>query len=409
MNLIKGSYFKNAFVTIRNAKLRNFWTILGVIIGVTSFILVVGISEGIKLQIATQVNQYGKDIITVRPSLVQVSGSSLDSLSLLTGVNVSGSLSRNDLKIIEGSKDVSSVVPESVMSAKIVGTQGSYRNGLVIGTTPNFLSFLNQSLSYGSFLNSNVSSNQVVVGSSAAGELFNVDVPLGQTVMINNQPFVVEGILNPFPSTPLSSGSEFNKALFITYNQAMEMTNNTITTYQIMAKPSKPNLLDQAKGHIYNNLLQSHNGQNNFEVLDQTQSANSTTGVLKLINKLIIGLSIISLTVGGIGIMNVMLVSVTERYHEIGIRKALGATNRQILNQFLIESTTLSTIGGLIGIILAYVIDLVMRMFTNIQPSISWQIVALAFGASLIVGVVFGSLPALKAAKKAPIDALRSE
>lgn len=409
MILIKGSYFKSALATIRNSKLRNFWTTLGVIIGVTSFILVVGISEGIKLQIANQINLYGKDIITIRPSSVQVSGSSLDSLSLLAGINVSGSLSENDVHIIQRSKDVSQVVPESAMTADVIGTAKSYKSGLVVGTTNNFLSFFNQSLSYGSFLSSNISSNQVVVGSLAASELFNEDVPLGQTVMINNQPFIVEGILNPFPSTPLSSGSEFNRALFINYNQAESMTNNTITTYQILAKPTKPNLLNQTKNSIYSNLLQSHNGQNNFEVLDQNQSSNSSSSILKLISKLIIGVSVISLVVGGIGIMNVMLVSVTERYHEIGIRKALGATNRQVLNQFLIESTTLSTIGGLIGVIFAYFVDLIMRMFTNIEPSITWQIVLLALLASILDGIIFGSLPALKAAKKAPIDALRSE
>ncbi len=409
MILIKGSYFKSALATIRNSKLRNFWTTLGVIIGVTSFILVVGISEGIKLQIANQINSYGKDIITIRPSSVQVSGSSLDSLSLLAGINVSGSLSENDVHIIQRSKDVSQVVPESAMTADVIGTAKSYKSGLVVGTTNNFLSFFNQSLSYGSFLSSNISSNQVVVGSLAASELFNEDVPLGQTVMINNQPFIVEGILNPFPSTPLSSGSEFNRALFINYNQAESMTNNTITTYQILAKPTKPNLLNQTKNSIYSNLLQSHNGQNNFEVLDQNQSSNSSSSILKLISKLIIGVSVISLVVGGIGIMNVMLVSVTERYHEIGIRKALGATNRQVLNQFLIESTTLSTIGGLIGVIFAYFVDLIMRMFTNIEPSITWQIVLLALLASILDGIIFGSLPALKAAKKAPIDALRSE
>ena len=135
----------------------------------------------------------------------------------------------------------------------------------------------------------------------------------------------------------------------------------------------------------------------------------TTDDVLNLLTKLIAGTAAISLLVGGIGIMNVMLVSVAERMHEIGIRKAVGATNRQILNQFLIESSLLSLIGGILGILLAGAVVLFIRLATNLTPVISWQIVLLATVVSFLVGIVFGTAPALKAARKAPIEALRSE
>ena len=144
-------------------------------------------------------------------------------------------------------------------------------------------------------------------------------------------------------------------------------------------------------------------------MLQQSQSVVGTNGVLELLTRLIAGVAAISLLVGGIGIMNVMLVSVAERTHEIGIRKAVGATNRQILSQFMIESSTLSFTGGVIGITLAYLIDLSLRLATNLQPLISWQIVVVASGVSLLVGIIFGSVPALKAARKDPIEALRGE
>jgi len=130
---------------------------------------------------------------------------------------------------------------------------------------------------------------------------------------------------------------------------------------------------------------------------------------LELLTRLITGVAAISLLVSGIGIMNVMLVSVTERLHEIGIRKAIGATNRQILSQFLVEATVLSLAGGLIGIAVSYAIDGALRLFTGLQPAITWQIVVIAAGVSLLVGMIFGSVPALKAARKDPIQALRSE
>ena len=131
--------------------------------------------------------------------------------------------------------------------------------------------------------------------------------------------------------------------------------------------------------------------------------------ILDLLTKLVAGVAAISLLVGGIGIMNVMLVSVSERTHEIGIRKAVGATNSQILSQFMIEATTLSVVGGVIGVALAYAVDGLLRLLTDLRPVISWQAVVLAFGVSLIVGVVFGTIPALKAARRDPIEALRSE
>ena len=410
MKLLNDGQLKSAFNAFRNTKLRNFWTMLGVIIGVTSFILVVGISEGVKLQILGQVQHIGSDILTIRPNNIQISGSSLDSLTLLSGINVSGSLSPNDLSRVANTKGVKEVVPMSAMTAQIKGSGGSYKKGLVIGTTPNFDTLLNQGLSYGNFLNSTSNmDNQVVVGSQAAIDLFNEDVPLGQTVLINNQPFVVRGILDPFPATPLSSGAEFNKALFISYGNSEQMTNNTVTTYEILALPNDPSQALKVQKNIESSLLASHGGQYDFRVLNQDQNLKSSTAILDLVTKLVIGVSAISLLVGGIGIMNVMLVSITERTHEIGIRKALGATNRQILEQFLVESTTLSFIGGLIGVILAYIIDLVLRLFTDIEPSISVTIIILALIISTVIGVIFGSIPAFKAAKKEPIDALRSE
>ena len=410
MRLINDGQIKSAIDAFRLAKFRNFWTMLGIIIGVASFILVVGISEGIKLQISGQISKVGTDIITIRPNAVQVTGSSSDSLALLSGLSVSGSLSSKDLALIANTNGVKQVVPESAMSANIKGTLRSYKNGLVIGTTPNFASVLNQNLSYGNFLSSTANQdNQVVVGSQAAIDLFNEDVPLGQTVYINGNPFTVSGILNPFSATPLSSGAEFNKALFISYGNSESMSNNTVTTYQILALPNNPNKTIATKNAIYSRLFNNHGGQSDFQVLDQAQNLNSSSSILDLMTKLIIGVAAISLLVGGVGIMNVMFVSVSERMHEIGIRKAMGATNRQILNQFLIESTTLSVIGGLIGILIAYFIDLVLRLFTNIQPSITINIVLIATLISIIVGIIFGSFPAFKAARKEPIDALRSE
>lgn len=410
MKSISKGQIKAGLDVVRRTKIRNFWTMLGIIIGVASFILVVAISEGVKQQISGHIDKIGPDLITVEPQVIHANGASLDSLALLSGLSVSGSLSPTDISTVSNTKDVSQVASLSALQASIKGNEATYNQGVVIGTTPNFASMLNQSMEYGSFLiGQDDQSNGVVLGNLAARYLFNEDVPLGLPLFINGQTYHVRGIFNLFPSTPLSSGSEFNKSVFITYNNSLSLTNNTVTTYEILAKPDKLSDTKAATNGIYKNLLNSHGGLANFTVLDQAQVLSNSNVVLNLVTKLITGVAAIALLVGGIGIMNVMMVSVTERMHEIGIRKAVGATNHQILQQFMIESSLLATVGGVIGIIVALVLDVLLRLFTNLQPQISVTIVVFALVVSLAIGIVFGSFPAYKAAHKDPIEALRSE
>jgi putative ABC transport system permease protein len=410
MRSITKGQIKAGIDAVRQTKLRNFWTMLGVIIGVTSFISVVAISEGVKQQITGHIAQTGNDVITVEPSTIKVSGSSFNTLDLLTGLSVSGSLSNSDISRVANTKGVSEVTPLSALSANVRGNQSAYPNGLVIGAYPDFPGIISNSMQYGNFLSdSDTQTNGVVLGSQAAQDLYNENVPLGLPLTINGQTYTVRGIFNPFPATPLSSSSAFNKAVFISYANSENLTNNSITTYEVLAKPTDPKQTTVVTKQIYNNLLASHNGQVDFSVLDQAQNVANSNAVLNLITRLIIIVAGISLLVGGIGIMNVMLVSVTERMHEIGIRKAVGATNRQILNQFMLESMMLSTVGGMIGVFLAVLIDIALRLVSNLQPIISWQILVITLFISILIGLVFGSIPALKAARKDPIEALRAE
>jgi len=191
---------------VRRTKLRNFWTMLGIIIGVASVISIIAISEGVKQQISGHISQTGNDVITIEPSTIKVSGSSLNSLALLSGLSVSGSLSNTDISRVANTKGVSQAAPLSAMSASVKGNQSSYANGLVIGTYPNFPNIVNNSMQYGSFLTSfDTDTNGVVLGNQASMDLYNEDVPLGQQLLINGQVYTVRGILNAFPATPLSS------------------------------------------------------------------------------------------------------------------------------------------------------------------------------------------------------------
>jgi ABC-type antimicrobial peptide transport system permease subunit len=399
-------HLKAGLDSVRGAKMRNFWTMFGIIIGVTSVITIVGIGEGVKQQVSHQLQQFGADLITVRPA--QFQGSS--SFDVLSGLGISGTLSSKDAGTVARVKAVGLSAPLAAVAGTVRNDQDQvYRGGVVLGTGAQLPLLLNQGLSYGSFFSAESDlTHAAVIGQGVAQGLFHENIPLGRSFSVNGHNFIVGGIMNSFISTPLSQQINFNQAIFIPYQTAEQLTNGTALTYEILVKPADPKQTAQTVSAVRQALTKAHGGQSDFSVLKPNQNLSANNAILDLLTRLIAGVAAISLIVGGIGIMDVMLVSVTERLHEIGIRKAVGATNRQILSQFMIESGLLSLTGGVIGIILSLLIDLGLRIFTTLQPQISWPVVLLATLVSLLVGVVFGSVPALKAARKHPIEALRS-
>lgn len=405
-------HFKAGIDSVRGAKLRSFWTMFGVIVGVVSVITIIGIGQGVSQQVTGQIHHLGNDLITVRPAQLHPGGDhGNNSTSLLSdSSSLSGTLRPRDITTVKQVKGVASSAPLTIVTGKVSGNQGNYDEGFVIGTSTDLSSLLNQSVAYGSFLRPEDDGyNAAVLGPHAAESLFDEDVPLGRSFTFHDQRFIVRGIFNNFTTTPLTQETDFNNAIFIPSDVAEKLTNGAAPTYEILAKPSNAQQIDQVAASIQKALDKSHGGQSNLAVVSGNQNVVASQDILSLLTKLVAGVAAISLLVGGVGIMNVMLVSVSERTHEIGIRKAVGATNRQILSQFMVEAATLSVIGGTIGIILAFAIDGLLRLFTDLRPVISWQAVVLAFGVSLVVGIVFGTIPALKAARRDPIEALRSE
>jgi putative ABC transport system permease protein len=397
--------------SLKHSKLRSFWTMFGVIIGVAAVITIVAIGNGIKQQIGSQIHQYGSNIITVRTSELSFgSGSSVNNVSALSGLSVSGPLTGSDYSTVSKASGVNSSAPLSLVSGQVSGDNGVYKNGFVIGTTPDLSNLLNQSLAYGNFIgNQDAGTSVAVLGPKAALSLFNEDVPLGRSFKFREHNFLVEGIFNDFNSSPLSQQADFNNAVFIPYDVGQSLTNNTSPVYEILARAAVQSETNQVAHNIKSALNSTHGGQSGFTILTGSQNLAVNNSILGLLTKLIAGVAGISLLVAGIGIMNVMLVSVSERVREIGIRKAVGATNRQILSQFMLESALISFIGGVIGIALAFFIDFAIRISTDFRPDITWQIVVIASGVSLFFGIVFGSIPAIKAAAKDPIEALRAE
>jgi len=412
MKSVTHGHIKEGINAVRSAKLRSFWTMLGVIIGVTSVITVVAIGEGIKQQISGQIHHFGINVITVRPTELQTSSSSGNSgFNILSGLNITAPLTAKDYLAVKHSKGVIAASPLTIATGKVTTDHSTYSDGFVIGATGDLPSLINQSMAFGTFISDqdDTGSNVAVLGQHAADKMFDVDVPLGHSFTFHGQTFIVKGIFNSFATTPLSQQADFNNAIFIPNDVAESLTNNTAPTYAILARSAKAGQTAAVANNVKDSLQKSRGGNGSFEVLTGDQNLGTSNSILNLLTHMIAGIAAISLLVGGIGIMNVMLVSVAERMHEIGIRKAVGATNQQILSQFVIESSILTLTGGIIGILLSLLIDVGLRLATNLKPIINWQIVVIATAVSLLVGIVFGSVPAVKAARKAPIDALRSE
>ena len=398
-------HIRTAVVTMRTNRWRSLLTMFGIIVGVASVIVIVGISQGVKNEITGQVNQYSKNVITVSSKAASISSFGVSSIPAVS------TLTNKDVNSISKIKGVEASVPMEILSGATTGDVTD-PSAIVIGTTQQLPEVLNQTLAYGAFFNDQTSNiYNAVLGSKAAAGLFKNSVPLGYSLAWRNQQFVVDGVFNSFSATPFSNNTIYNQAIFIPISAASQLSpgNNNNSIFQILVKVKNSKLLPIVDKKISRTLVANHSGQKDFSVLLPSQVAQNNNGILNLMTELTIGIAIISLFVGGVGIMNVMLVSVTERMHEIGIRKAIGASNQQILSQFLIEAITVSVSGGLIGIVVAIVVDTILKFVTNLSPALNWQIFVLATLISIIIGIIFGLVPAIRASRKEPIEALRAE
>lgn len=402
---------KMALQSVRSTKWRSMLTMLGVIIGIVSVVMTVGIGEGVKHEVAIEAKQFGDDLITVRPGNIQQSnGKLVSNTDLLFGLSTINGLTEKDLHTIKRSDHVRVAAPLSVVPGTVKSGTRTLDHSVVLATNSDLPAALNRTVPYGDFFDvRGETDNFAILGRHVGAELFNDSIPLGQSFNFRGQSFVVRGMFNEFRSTPLSPVSNFNNAIFIPYKVAEKQTGNSTQMYSILVKPDKPENTEKAIASINKSLLKSHGGQKDFSVLNQERNLEASSNVLNVITTMITAIAAISLLVGGVGIMNIMLASVTERMHEIGIRKAVGATNRQILHQFVLESAVLSLFGGVIGILLSLVGVFGLRLYTDLRPIISWQAIVIASATSLIIGIVFGALPAIRAARKDPIEALRHE
>lgn len=404
---------KMALRSIGANKLRAFLTMLGIIIGVGSVVTINSIGQGLQSQVAKQVTDLGSNIVFVTPGKIIADkkdgkqGGFNPSASIGTST-----LTLDDVETVRKTEHVANVTYLALLSgiANHNGTQDS--SALLIATTPSYPDVLqSQKIDSGRFIKDvDLNANVVVLGAAARDNLIGKDASaLDQTIEIRQTQFKVIGVLKSTDSGGSFGGPSLDDAIYLPTGSAKTLTKTDLSIYRIGTKVDDSKNVDATVAKIKSTIKKAHGDQEDFSVLTQKDLLSTINTILTALTGAIAAIASISLLVGGIGIMNMMLVTVTERTREIGLRKALGATSMMVLFQFLIEAVVLTVLGGLIGVGLALIGGNAAGSLIKVTPVFTNSVIAMAFGISAAVGIIFGIAPAVKAARMKPIDALRYE
>ena len=402
------SMLSEAWHAMSANRLRTFLTMLGMVIGVGAVVLMMAIGEGAQQSIKRSIDSMGSNLFVILSGSSSTSGSRSASGS-------SSTLNMNDATAIGDLEDIGAIAPISVGNAQII-YGGNNSNSAIVGTTPSYFSIRRWDVESGElFSDADIrsASRVALVGKTVVENLFGDEVdPIGKTIRIKKSPFIVVGVLEAKGQS--FDGRDQDDTVIVPITTAQrKLFGNQIpgSVRMIMAQAKSEKYMGVAEDAINDLVRQRHNirenAESDFSIRNLTAMAKTASETAKTMSMLLGAIASISLLVGGIGIMNIMLVSVTERTREIGIRMAIGAREKDILLQFLLEACVISIVGCVIGVGLGLGGALLVKKMVGAEILISMQSIVLAFSVAASVGVFFGYYPASKAAKLHPIEALR--
>lgn len=398
---------KESWVSISGNKIRSFLTVLGIVIGVMAVVIMVAVGETVQKQITDQFSSLGTNTIMIRAGAAQQAGVRTGNRQTLT---------IQDAEVIAQLPDVAAVSPVQNAAAQVIYGNKNWATSMV-GVYPDYTSVQNIEIEYGTFFNQSAvrnASTYAVIGPTTAEELGLPKDPVGEVIRVQNTPFVIVGVTKARGDSAMGSQDDMIIIPITTLKKRLQGSRfpNSVNMITLKLYPDADNVLATEQLTVL--LRQRHNlkdsDADDFQIMDMKQvmeTMNTVTGYMKL---LLIAIAGVSLLVGSIGIMNMMLVSVAERTREIGIRKAIGARERQIIIQFLSESILISFIGSMAGLLIGVGLSQGVGRFVmgyNV-PFSAWSVI-LSVSVAVVVGLVSGVVPALKAAKLNPIDSLRYE
>jgi len=388
-------------------KVRSGLTILGIVIGISSVIAMVSIGQGASGQIQSSIQGLGSNLLTVMPGFLQPGRGIVSS-----GRGAAQSLKNEDIAILQQLSGAANVSPELNRRFQITSSLGNNTNSTVIGVTEAYPLVRNVTVDNGSFISQNQSQSLgrvAVLGPTAAQDLFGDSDALGKTIRINRVDFKVIGTLQTKGSAGFFNPDD---SVFVPLSTMQKVLAGADYLSTIAVSVTQKDLMPDVQAAATAALAAKHRvdpQSPDFSILSQADILGTLTQVTNTFTAFLASIAGISLIVGGIGIMNMMLTTVTERTREIGLRKAIGAKKRDISTQFLVEAVMLTFLGGAFGIALGWLIATVVSRVAGIATSVSLSSILLAFGVSASIGLVFGYYPARRAASLNPIAALRYE
>ncbi len=405
--MIAKDIIRETYGVLSANKARSGLTILGIVIGIASVIAMVSIGQGVGGQIQSSIEGLGSNLLTVMPGNIQPGRGVVSS-----GRGSAQTLKNDDADAISVLPGVAAVSPEFTRRFQVLSPLGNNTNTTILGVTEGYVAVHNVTIDNGAFITASQESSLsrvTVIGPSVATELFGDDDPMGKNIRINKINFKVVGILKS------KGGSGFNNPddmIMVPLNTMQKILAGVDYLSTISVSVIEKDNMENMKSDITTALYEKHKVDDStadFSILSQADIMSTLNTVINTFTMFLAAVAGISLLVGGIGIMNMMLTTVTERTREIGLRKAVGAKRKDISNQFLVESVMLTFIGGVIGVFLGWLISMVISNLASIPTTVSLSSVLLAFGVSAFIGIVFGYYPARRAASLNPIDALRYE
>ncbi len=409
MPMLLFHHIAGAYEALRSNRMRTVLTVLGVMIGVASIVVILSLSAGAARIISEQIDDHGGTVAVVRPGSADRQPKLNDLTAALGGKRTASNLTEQDLIDIQTIQGVTAAAPLMMLGGDVTAGDKTPHDVALLATTPALPKVTNLAMDEGQFIDTVTNADTAVIGSQLSIDLFGTEQSVGRTFRTYGKTFTVIGILKRTNNPINYSNVDFDHAAIINLESGKLLNQNVAAIQQITIQAENAAMLPAVIDEVTRQLTSNHFGEKDFVVLAGDDLSRPSNELFYAIGATLTTVAAVSLVVGGIGIMNILLVSVTERTREIGIRKALGASNSHITWQFLIESLAMSMAGGVFGYIVGYVFAFTLsRMFLTFDPVFSWQIAGAAIAISLGVGLLFGLYPAIRAARKNPIEALRN-